>query len=234
MKTTPVLTPRLQTAVDMLGQCNCLADIGTDHAYLPIYMKIKGLCVSAIASDIGQGPLNRAASTAKKYGTDVSLRLGAGLDTLADNEADAVVIAGMGGLLIADIIKNGADKLKRTKKIILQPMSSIPELRAYLIKNGWQITEERIAKEENKLYILMSVVPPCLANTNKCEVYTECDFFIGKCLIETKPRYFDELLTRSQKKLQGIVNGLKSSDSEETKVKLEKCENLLKEINDLI
>lgn len=232
--TPPTLTPRLFAAAQMIGKCRCFADIGTDHAYLPIYLIMNGFCRKAIASDIGSGPLKRASDTALKYHQNISLRLGAGLETLLPGEADAVAIAGMGGLLIAEILKEGIDKLEGAKKIVLQPMTAIPELREYLTKNGWEITDERIAKEADKLYILLSVkVPEAQALEPVENPYNELELYLGRCLINNRPKYFDELLAHSRRKLCNMVNGLKSSHLAESEAKLEHCRYLIQEIDKL-
>lgn len=232
--TPPTLTPRLSAAAQMIGKCHCFADIGTDHAYLPIYLIMNGFCKKAIASDIGNGPLKRASDTALKYHQNISLRLGAGLDTLLPGEADVVAVAGMGGLLIAEILKAGMDKLGSAKKIVLQPMTAIPELREYLTENGWKITDERIAKEGDKLYVLMSVRPPKSQAIDAVESpYNELELYLGRCLINKRPMYFDELLSHSRRKLCNMVNGLKSSHSAESEAKLEYCRHLIQEIDKL-
>lgn len=232
--TPPTLTPRLSAAAKMIGKCRCFADIGTDHAYLPIYLIMNGLCKKAIASDIGNGPLKRASDTALKYHQNISLRLGSGLNTLLPDEADAVAIAGMGGLLIAEILKNGIDKLGCAKKIVLQPMTAIPELREYLTKNGWNITDELIAKEGDKLYVLLSVKTPESNSVNSIESpYNALELYLGRCLINNRPKHFDELLTHSRHKLCNMVNGLKSSHLAESEAKLEHCRYLIQEIDKL-
>lgn len=229
--TPPVLTPRLAAAAEMVGKCECFADIGTDHAYLPIYLYMTGKCKAAIASDISEGPLERAKQTAKRYNTDISLRLGSGLDTLKVDEADCVVIAGMGGLLIAEILKNGTDKLNDAKKIILQPMTAVPELRYFLIENGWTIAEERLAKENNKIYVLMSVKRP--ETEVKHKPYTDVGLYIGKYLIENKPMFYDEYLKRRLNKLKKMTEGLKNSESAESERKRALINKLIDEIKNL-
>ena len=230
--TPPVLSPRLAEAARLVGKCNCFADIGTDHAYLPIYLLMTGACRTAVASDIGEGPLKRASAAAQKYNQTVSLRLGSGLSTLERDEADAVVIAGMGGLLIADILKSGADKLGAAKKIVLQPMTAVPELRKFLADYGWRIESESIVKEGEKLYILMSVkMPP--PDSSFCEPYSKTELFIGKRLTETQPQYFGEYISKLRHKLNVIIKGLETSRSDGSAEKLEHCQRLLEEVNKL-
>lgn len=230
--TPPVLSPRLAEAARLVGKCNCFADIGTDHAYLPIYLLMTGACRTAVASDIGEGPLKRASAAAQKYNQTVSLRLGSGLSTLERDEADAVVIAGMGGLLIADILKSGADKLGAAKKIVLQPMTAVPELRKFLADYGWRIESESIVKEGEKLYILMSVkMPP--PDSSFCEPYSKAELFIGKRLTETQPQYFGEYISKLRHKLNVIIKGLETSRSDGSAEKLEHCQRLLEEVNKL-
>lgn len=230
--TPPVLSPRLAEAARLVGKCNCFADIGIDHAYLPIYLLMTGACKTAVASDIGEGPLKRASAAAQKYNQTVSLRLGSGLSTLERDEADAVVIAGMGGLLIADILKSGADKLGAAKKIVLQPMTAVPELRKFLADYGWRIESESIVKEGEKLYILMSVkMPP--PDSSFSEQYSEAELFIGKRLAETRPQYFGEYVSKLRHKLNVIIKGLETSKSDGSAEKLEHCQRLLEEVNKL-
>lgn len=227
--TPPILSPRLAEAAKLVGKCNCFADIGTDHAYLPIYLLMTGACRIAIASDIGEGPLKRASAAVQKYNQTVSLRLGSGLSTLERDEADAIVIAGMGGLLIADILKSGTDRLGSSKKIVLQPMTAVPELRKFLADYGWRIESESIVKEGEKLYILMSVkMPP---DSSFSETYSEAELFIGKRLTETRPQYFGEYISKLNHKLNVIIKGLEVSSSNGSPEKLERCKRLLKEVN---
>ena len=122
----------LKTA-ELITPCKKLADIGTDHAYIPVYALQNDLAETVVASDINEGPLNNAAKTVKQYGFEdrVVLRLSDGLENIEETEADAVVIAGMGGELIAKIISD-APWLKNNKQIIMQPMTHFEDLRAFL------------------------------------------------------------------------------------------------------
>ena len=223
----PTLTPRLDTIAKLIPACHCFADIGTDHAYLPVFMCMSDISDTAIASDIKKGPLLRAEKTVTdfKLNDRISLRLGAGLDTLKKDEADAVAIAGMGGLIIAEILREGLNKLTSAKAIILQPMTAVSELREFLINNGFTIKEECLAKEDEKIYNILSVV-----YTGNNESYSPSELYLGKYLIEHKPQHFDEYLSKRITKLKNMIEGLRISTSEDSKKKLIECLTLLKEI----
>ena len=130
------LSPRLRLAADLVPEGARLADVGTDHAYLPACLLMEGKIPSAIAADLREGPLSRARETAAEYGCGdrMAFRLCDGLSGIRPEKTDAVVIAGMGGETIAQILE--AAPWVRTRKIplVLQPMSSIPELRQRLEK----------------------------------------------------------------------------------------------------
>lgn len=150
------LTPRLAAVADLAGSSISLADIGTDHAYIPIYLMQKGMIAKAIAADINEGPLERADKNIRKAGLSdqITLRLSDGLDNIKDNEAETVVIAGMGGEIISHMIEK--PKPKGIKKIVLQPMTDIPLVRRKLHENGMIITAERLASEKDKIYTALA------------------------------------------------------------------------------
>ena len=143
------LSPRLRLAADLVPEGARLADVGTDHAYLPACLLMEGKIPSAIAADLREGPLSRARETAAEYGCGdrMAFRLCDGLSGIRPEETDAVVIAGMGGETIAQILE--AAPWVRTRKIplVLQPMSSIPELRQRLGEDGF--------REGDTLYVVM-------------------------------------------------------------------------------
>ena len=129
------LSERLQKIADCIST-ETLADIGTDHGYIPIYCVKNGRCTRAIASDINKDPLKAACDNITENGLSekIETRLSNGLEGLLPNEADTIVIAGMGGFLIRDILINGADKIGDNTVLILQPMVAASELREYLCK----------------------------------------------------------------------------------------------------
>ncbi len=215
INTSPTLTPRLYTISKQIDKCKCFADIGTDHAYLPVFMCMTGKCERAIASDINEGPLKRAQNTVRQFGQEekIQLRLGSGLDTLEENEADVIVIAGMGGIEISNILKIGKSKISPSATVIIQPMTSVPELREFLFENGWSVTKEILAKEDEKIYNIISVkfegAPP--------QKQSEVDLYLGKYLIDNKPEYFEEYLLLNIKKVKSALSGLEFAKSDEAK-----------------
>ena len=153
------LTPRLRTIMEQVPEGAHLADIGTDHALIPVALLRRGKIVSAIASDIGKGPLESAARTAKQFGLEqqVSLRLGAGLCTVQPEEADAIVIAGMGGETIAQILEDDPWSMDGKHLLLLQAMTAQPELRQYLAAHGCVIEKESLCREGKRMYTVMTV-----------------------------------------------------------------------------
>lgn len=152
------LTPRLQAIAEQVPQGARLADVGTDHGYLPVWLLCSGRINSAIAADLREGPLNRSKETAQRFGVAerLSFRLCDGLSGIRPEEADTVVIAGMGGETIINILEAAA-WTKEGTLLLLQPMTRCAELRQWLQAHGYQITQERIAREGKKLYSIFTV-----------------------------------------------------------------------------
>lgn len=164
------LTPRLQMAADMVvrqEKNGWLVDVGTDHAYLPAWLlqNHREQFAYVIATDLRRGPLDRARQTAQEAGCnqDIDFRLCDGLAAVDAREADLIVIAGMGGETIVHILKNApwsdwrGDGPMEDKVLVLQPMSSFPDLRKWLQENGFTIAEERLAQEGETLYTALLV-----------------------------------------------------------------------------
>lgn len=153
------LTPRLRTIMDQVPEGARLADIGTDHALIPAALLRRRKIVSAIASDIRKGPLESAARTARQFGfeKEISLRLGAGLCTVQPDEADTIVIAGMGGETIAQILEDDSWAMDGEHLLLLQAMTAQAELRQYLAAHGCTIERETLCREGKRMYTVMTV-----------------------------------------------------------------------------
>ena len=137
------LSQRLSSVASMVTAGNCLADVGTDHGYVPIYLYERNIIPHAIAMDVNKGPLERATLHIAESGMKeaIETRLSDGLAALKPGEADSVVIAGMGGPLIIRILSTYPEVTDSLKELILQPQSEIPEVRMWLYEHGYEIIE---------------------------------------------------------------------------------------------
>ncbi|WP_426349198.1 tRNA (adenine(22)-N(1))-methyltransferase [Alloiococcus sp. CFN-8] len=153
------LSKRLKEITFFIDKCNVIADIGTDHGYVPIYSVKSGLCLKAIASDINKGPVDKARMNVKREGLEkvISCRKGPGLSTLEVNEAEIVIIAGMGGNLIRDIIVEDIAVVKELKSLILQPAQNPEILRRFLYSHSFSILGETVVHDEGKFYEIFKV-----------------------------------------------------------------------------
>ncbi len=152
------LDKRLKMAADEVRPGKRIADIGTDHAYLPAYLIENGICPSAIAADIGKGPLENAkkvVSTSPLLNEKIELRLSDGLEKISPDEADDIVIAGMGGILIKDILTKAPWVKDEEKRLILQPMSHAEDVRRYLCENGFEIIKEKASNDSKHSYLVI-------------------------------------------------------------------------------
>lgn len=151
------LAARLRTLADLVPQGTRFADVGTDHAYLPVWLILCGHIPGAIAADLRPGPLERARETARQYRVEdrICFRLCDGLSGIGQEEVDTIAIAGMGGDTISAIL--AAAPWSRDKRLLLQPMTAFPSLRSWLGKAGYKIEEERIAAEGERLYSIWVV-----------------------------------------------------------------------------
>lgn len=150
------LTPRLQLLADWVPPGARLADVGTDHAYLPVWLRLHGRVVSAIACDLREGPLARARETGRTWGADgIDYRLGNGLAVVSPEEADTIVVAGMGGENIAAILSRAPWTAGGGHTLLLQPQTRAETLRAFLAENGYAIRREALVEDRGVIYPVM-------------------------------------------------------------------------------
>lgn len=151
------LGARLALCASLVRPGARLADVGTDHAYLPVWLALQGRVESAVASDVRPGPLSRAEENIRRYGVGgtVEARLSDGLDSVGAEEADDVVLAGMGGLLISRILLRTPWLRDPRKRLILQPMTSVEDLRLCLSQLGFAVLKERAVRDDGHLYTVM-------------------------------------------------------------------------------
>lgn len=219
-----MITPRLEMILRHVCGKTC-ADIGTDHAYVPIKLAEAGIKV--IATDIMPGPLKIAAENVKKENAEVELRLGGGLSPIKKGEVDTVIIAGMGGEMIEKILSEGEDKTQGVT-FILQPMNSQYELRRFLLNNGFYIIEEDLAVEGFKVYNLIVATKDEEESDKALSYNSEIDLHLPEFL-NSHP-CFDALHSKKKREFLKILSGLKKSkDANLDEIK--KLEELLLEID---
>ena len=218
------LQPRLRLLADMVPQGARLADIGTDHGYLPVWLMQQGRIASAIAADIGPEPLAHARRTAEEYGTALDLRLCDGLRGIAAHEADTVVMAGMGGETIIHILTDSPWPRDSGCTLLLQPQTKVELLRLWLSRNGYACENERLVWDKNYLYPVLRV------NGGICPALTELQTLTG-VLLDGDPLYAD-YLTQHAEKLLHIAEGLRRSGREDALHRAEAAEALAQQIEE--
>lgn len=210
---TMELSPRLRSVANLVPRGARLADIGTDHAYLPTWLILHGVIDRAIAADLREGPLERARLTAEKYGLSghMSFRLCDGLAGVGEDEADVVAIAGMGGETIAEILSAAPWTKAEGKLLLLQPMSAQPELRRWLWEQGYTIRREVLSKEGETLYVTF------LVNAGRMDKLTAGELWAGRQQAEEdaplRGEYLDRLIAQTGRALEGLRRSTRAADS---------------------
>lgn len=176
------LSPRLEVIAGCMAGVESMADIGTDHGYLPVYLVENALVSRAIASDTNQQPLKKAEKiiSEQQLEKQIETRLGSGLSVLKPGEVDAVVMAGMGGLLIRDLLEAQPDVARQKKKLVLQPMNNQAVLRKYLEAAGFGIIREELAREGDRVYQVIVAKPGKMVFTNPLEYELGFEFYTHK------------------------------------------------------
>ncbi|MEE0452293.1 tRNA (adenine(22)-N(1))-methyltransferase [Peptacetobacter sp.] len=226
------LTDRLYKIASFVSEGKRVADIGTDHGYIPVYLLNKGTIPFAILADINKGPLENARKEVRHNGLEAKteLRLGSGIEVLEKGEVDEIIIAGMGGALIADILEAKKEVAQSAEKLILQPMQAQEELRKYLLNNGYEIMEEVLENEDFRIYEIMTARYIGKNNTPSDEIYYE----VGEKLLNNKNELFTEFVEKKIRtnkaileKFEGIDNENIRKRREEVESKIEKLEKML-------
>lgn len=204
------LSKRLQAVADYVSKGNKVADIGCDHAYTSIYLMEQGIAAHVYALDVNKGPIKRAIANVKNYGfqDDIDIRLSDGAKELKEGEADTILIAGMGGSLMARILDNSKEVVSKVKEIILQPQSEIFIVRRYLHSIGFQIVAENMVIDDSKYYVMMKAIK------GEESYDREVQYQYGKLLLEEKHPILKELLEKEYKTNLKILKQLESRETE--------------------
>ncbi len=206
------LSPRLRSVADLVPPGASFIDVGTDHAYLPVWLMLQGIIHRAVASDLKDGPLNRARQTAEHYGVAerVSFRLCDGLNGVMPEEVDTIAIAGMGGETIADILSAAPWTVDGKHRLILQPMTAHEDLRRWLYEHGFYIDREILTAEGKMLYSTFSVF------AGEERMLTPAETWVGRqqrgMNAPLRALYLERLLRRAEHALDGICRSAKPED----------------------
>jgi tRNA (adenine22-N1)-methyltransferase len=202
------LSRRLLGVFNEIPERTRIADIGSDHAYLPCYAYIKGRINGAVAGEIGNGPLQSARAQVKQSGLQdvINVRKGDGLAVIERNEVDVVVIAGMGGTLIASILEAGKERLEGVSRLILQPNIAAVNVRRWLYENDWELAREKIVEEDGKIYeILVAKIGDSSAPYSGD---LELALLVGPHLMTEKSTVFRKKWQHECNKWENIYDGL--------------------------
>ena len=213
------ISDRLKTAASLIREGAVLADVGTDHGYVPIYLLEQKKIKSAIAMDINKGPLERAREHIHLYGMDayIQTRLSDGVAALEKGEADSILVAGMGGGLVMHILEEGKDICQAAGELILQPQSELCSVREYLAENGYVTEAERMVFEDGKYYPMMRAVKTEQDETwNRLNDQTiaVCDIY-GPLLLRNGNPVLRRFLVRQHGQLTQILQTLEAQKESE-------------------
>ncbi len=188
------LSKRLHAVAGLVTEGASVADIGTDHGYIPIYLMEKGIAAKVIATDLNKGPLKRAEShiRQKRLKSVIELRISDGLSGIRPGEVDTMIAAGMGGGLVIKILSGGEAVVHTLKSMILQPQSEIYRVRQYVNEHGLRIAEEDMVEEGGKYYPVLKVVH------GDREQYEAWEYLYGKRLIEARHPVLYQYLLRER------------------------------------
>lgn len=224
------LSKRLQAVANLVSAGVTLADVGTDHGYVPIYLIQTGKCSCAIAMDVNQGPLLRAKSHIEEQGVSeqIDTRLSDGVKHLSEGEVECVVIAGMGGALTVKILEQGENIFRSLKEFVLQPQSEIWKVREYLCKKGYLIIDEDMVLEEGKFYPMMKVI------NGQAPAYNKIELKYGKILLEKKHPVLRQFLENELQKQTIVLDNLKTRQGDHIDKRREVILEKVEEIKDAL
>lgn len=214
------ISNRLKKIASMTEKCHCIADIGTDHGYLPIYMIKNKICDKAIASDINKGPINKARLniSINKMDNIIDCRLGSGLSTIKPFECNGIIIAGMGGNLIRDIIAEGENIVSAADFAVLQPVQNPEVLREFIYKKGYTILDEELCIDENIFYEIIKIK---WNKTLKKEKIDPIYYEISKTLMDKKHPLMEQYIDYKINKYKQIFDHIKEESNWAVKRKSE-------------
>ena len=233
------LDKRLQAVASLVPQGSRFADIGTDHAYLPVWLLEQGVIASAVAGDIAAGPCQAAQTTVAMHGaaSSIAVRQGSGLAVLSPGEADCIAICGMGGSTIISILAADMAVAKGAQRLLLQPMAGAAALRRWLVAQGWCITREALVDDEPHFYEII-----CAERAEKYaarasdageQCYSEVEYLVGPALLRDGHPLLAKHIARQQASLQELLTNMARSERAKASAKYQEAQKLLQALEAL-
>lgn len=217
---------RLEAIGRLVPQGCTLVDVGTDHAYLPVWLFQQGRIISAVAGDIAEGPCRAARNTVAMYGVKdkIEVRLGSGLRVINPGEVKCAVIAGMGASTMIDIFEESPVVTRSIEQLVLQPMAGAASLRRWLCEHGWKIIEEDLVEDGVHFYEIISAIQGDGGH------HTEAEYLIGSMFLEKGHPLLAKHFARQIDGLKQLLKNMERSKQAMTTDKYAKTKKLLQEI----
>lgn len=213
------LSKRMQSVADMIQPCDAVGDIGCDHAFVSIYLVEQHRAKRVIASDVRRGPITIAKRNieAMNLSDQIEIRMGDGLDTIVPGEVNAIVLAGMGGMLMIDILERGEAVVARCDQLVLQPQSDIEKVRRYLAEKGYHLADEQMLIDAGKYYNLLDVRVHEMVQKDEYDCSKLADdwcYMYGGILLRKKDPVLRSWLVKQRDTTAGLINSLSGKNTE--------------------
>ena len=223
------LSKRLQAVARQIPAGLRVADVGTDHGYLPVYLVVNDIAPKVIASDRGKRPLDSARQLISLLSLEnqIDVRLGDGLSVLQPDEAEVICLAGMGGVAIKEIISAGLPLAQAAKRLVLQPQRNVPAVRRFLVANGFKIVAEDLAEDDGFYYDIIAVEPGLMERTEQ-----EADF--GPLLLRDGHPLFKDFLILKETDLTQLLAAMADNNSKDSLQRKKQLEEEISRIGKLI
>lgn len=226
------LSQRLKVVADFVPQNSRVADIGSDHAYLPVYLMKQKQIEFGIASEVAKGPLDNAIQEIKAEGLSdrIDTRLADGLLSVQpEDKIDCVTIAGMGGTLIKNILENGKSHLSGNELLILQPNVGEDRLRTWLMNNQYEISDETILREDGHTYEIIVA-----KKTDKTVKYTEQEIKFGPFLLKQHSDVFVEKWENEIERIEMVIDQMSLAKHDKPVDKINSMKKEIEEIKEVL
>ncbi len=215
-----MISERLKAVAGMVTKGKKVADIGTDHGYVPIYLVENSICSKVYAMDINEGPLKIADKNIAIHGLSDKIETiqSNGMDKLKDNMVEGAIISGMGGDLIVDILSRGKN-IKGIKELVLSPHRRVDLVRKFLLENNWEIVDEKMLIDSGKYYTIIKA----LKNNKGLHMYSDVELKYGKILLDNKDLILKGYLEKEYSKFADIFEKMKANKSDN----MQEVENII-------